>query len=138
MIGWRFLVRELYHREPDIILTCCAGKRIVELQTSLGLLATRDASITLGKWSKDPHGREPFVHPATTNVEALSVGAKAFFMHHTPMSRLAEEYSIPSVVRWQPKDVSSSHFFREQQTLTLYSLQIYSDQGVTWFMHKHF
>lgn len=78
----------------------------MELQTSLGLLASRDASRFLGESLNDPHGREPFEHPATTNIETLLGNAKSFFTHHRQIARVAEEYEIPSVVRWQPKNVS--------------------------------
>lgn len=56
--------------------------------------------------SPDEHGRQPFHHPATQNVEVLNGGGKAYFMHHKQMSGVATRYGLPEVVRWQPKDVS--------------------------------
>lgn len=77
----------------------------MELQTSLSLLAAADAR-NIAKETPDEHGRQPFYHPATQNVEVLNGGTKAFFLHHKQMSSVGARYGLPEVVRWQPKDVS--------------------------------
>lgn len=60
------------------------------------------------KGSTDKYGRQPFIHPATDNVEVLNNGGKDFFMSHLQMSGVAGRYGLPEMVRWQPKDVSCS------------------------------
>lgn len=87
------------------MLTKRTGRRIVELQTSLGMLTAADAADYV-KETPDPYGRQPFFHPATQKVEVLNGGGKAFFLHHKQMSVVAETYDLPGVVRWQPKNVS--------------------------------
>ncbi|OAP65726.1 hypothetical protein AYL99_01698 [Fonsecaea erecta] len=47
------------------------GKRILELQCSLGLISVADASRYLKSEEQDPYGRQPFRHPATESVECL-------------------------------------------------------------------
>jgi large subunit ribosomal protein L15 len=59
----------------------------------------------------DPHGREPFRHPATESVEVLSGGARNWFTHHTQLASIAQQYGIPDVVRWHPKNVSAAISF---------------------------
>jgi large subunit ribosomal protein L15 len=83
------------------------GKRILELQTSLSLLALGDSSRYLRE-SQDPYGREPFEHPATKAVECLRSGARTWFTHHKQISNLSAQYGIPDVVRWVPKNVRIS------------------------------
>lgn len=51
--------------------------------------------------------KNPYYHPSTSNIEVLTEGKKAFFMHHKQMSDIASRYGLNEVVRWQPKDVSS-------------------------------
>lgn len=106
MTGSPFLVRRLRRQVGITTLTDPLGKRILELQTSLALLSSFNATKYLQKDGIDPHGREPFVHPTTSNVEALLGNTKAYYMHHKQIARLADQYSIPSIVRWQPKNVS--------------------------------
>jgi len=80
------------------------GKRILELQCSLGLLSVSSASSFLKGRDKDPHGREPFRHPAIESVECLLGGAHEWYTHHKQLSNLATQYGLPEVVRWYPKD----------------------------------
>ncbi|EXJ93500.1 hypothetical protein A1O1_01892 [Capronia coronata CBS 617.96] len=80
------------------------GKRILELQCSLGLLSVSDAAIFLKDKDKDPHGREPFRHPAIESVECLIGGAHEWFTHHKQLASIATQYGLPEVIRWHPKD----------------------------------
>ncbi|EXJ91802.1 hypothetical protein A1O3_00352 [Capronia epimyces CBS 606.96] len=80
------------------------GKRILELQCSLGLLSVTDAAIFLKDKEKDPHGREPFRHPAIESAECLLGGAHEWFTNHKQLANLAIQYGLPEVIRWHPKD----------------------------------
>jgi large subunit ribosomal protein L15 len=82
------------------------GKRIVDLQTTLGLL-TASTSARYLKDTKDPFGRQPFEHPALKGIECLNGGARDFFTHHKQLSTLAQQYGLQDVVRWVPKKVRS-------------------------------
>lgn len=84
------------------------GKRILELQCSLGLLSVSNPSNFLKGRDKDPHGREPFQHPAIESVECLLGGSHTYLTHHKSLANLAAQYGIPEVVRWRPRDVSLS------------------------------
>jgi len=79
------------------------GKRIVELQCSLGLLSVSDSAYFLKSGDQDPHDRKPFRHPAIEAVECLSGGAHDYFTHHKTISNLATQYGLPEVVRWHPR-----------------------------------
>lgn len=81
------------------------GKRIVELQTSLGLLSVSESSSTIA--GDDIYGREPFSHPAVDAVECLSEETRASFTHHKRISKIAEQYGLPAVMRWVPKNPDS-------------------------------
>lgn len=78
------------------------GKRIVDLQTTLGLLTASTSSRYL-KDTKDPSGRHPFEHPALEGIECLNGGARDYFTHHKQLSVLAQQYGLQDVVRWVPK-----------------------------------
>ncbi|KIW92484.1 uncharacterized protein Z519_06331 [Cladophialophora bantiana CBS 173.52] len=80
------------------------GKRILELQCSLGLISVADASRYPKSKELDPYGRQPFGHPATESVECLLGGAHHWFTSHKQLSTLAEQYGLPEVVRWHPRD----------------------------------
>ncbi|OAL33127.1 hypothetical protein AYO20_07609 [Fonsecaea nubica] len=80
------------------------GKRILELQCSLGLISVADASRYPKSQEQDPYGRQPFRHPATESVECLLGGAHHWFTSHKQLSTLAEQYGLPEVVRWHPRD----------------------------------
>lgn len=83
------------------------GRQIVELQTSLGLLTAADTNNYVSA-REDAYGRQAFRHPATETVGVLNGGGKQFFMHHKQMSKVAKGYGLHEVVRWQPRDVSTS------------------------------
>ncbi|KAJ9617207.1 hypothetical protein H2200_000928 [Cladophialophora chaetospira] len=80
------------------------GKRILELQCSLGLISVADTSHPMKIEDLDPHGREPFRHPATESIECLLGGAHHWFTSHKQLANLAEQYGLPEVVRWHPRD----------------------------------
>lgn len=80
------------------------GKRVLELQCSLGLISTADASLYQSLEDQDPHGRKPFRHPAIETVECLLGGAHHWFTSHKQLANLAEQYGLPEVVRWHPRD----------------------------------
>lgn len=106
-IVWHFLVRATSADAHGAGLTYLKGKRIVELQCSLGLLSVSDATAFLKGKDQDTHGREPFRHPAIETVECLLGGAHQYFTHHKALSNLATQYGLPEVVRWHPKNVST-------------------------------
>ena len=83
------------------------GKRIVDLQTSLGLLAASDSARFLQDQAQDPWGRKPFQHPALDSIECLSGNSRHKLLHHKELSRLSARFGIPEVVRWWPKMVRS-------------------------------
>lgn len=58
------------------------------------------------KVQKDPHGREPFQHPATEGIEVLNGGARAHLLHHSRIASVAQRYGLQDVVRWNPRKVS--------------------------------
>ncbi|EXJ60721.1 hypothetical protein A1O7_04874 [Cladophialophora yegresii CBS 114405] len=80
------------------------GKRILELQCSLGLISVADPSRYQRAEDQDPHGREPFRHPAIESVECLLGSAHHWFTSHKQLANLAEQYGLPEVVRWHPRD----------------------------------
>jgi large subunit ribosomal protein L15 len=71
------------------------------------------------KVKKDPHGREPFQHPATEGIEVLNGGARAHLLHHKQISTLSQQYGLHNVVRWNPRKVG------------LFSFQTLQDFGLT-------
>lgn len=58
------------------------------------------------KVPKDPHGREPFQHPAIDGIEVLNGGARAHLLHHTRISGMSQQYGLQHVVRWNPRKVN--------------------------------
>lgn len=91
------------------------GKRIVELQMTLALLAS--ATRDVFKVAEDPHGRRPFQHAATEGIEVLNGGARAHLLHHKQIAALSQRYGLEEVVRWNPRKVSS---VVESTTITAY------------------
>ena len=81
------------------------GKRIMELQTSLALLATSDSRAFTKDMYQDSLGRVPFDHPATSMAEVLIGRGKQHFTHYKALADLAVRYGVPGVVRWVPNDV---------------------------------
>jgi large subunit ribosomal protein L15 len=54
---------------------------------------------------EDPHGREPFKHPATEGIEVLNGGARAHLLHHKQISGLSQQYGLQDIIRWNPRKV---------------------------------
>jgi large subunit ribosomal protein L15 len=84
-----------------------AGKRIVELQTSIGLISVAPPSRLL-PGGVDPLGRTPFEHPAIEGVECLTTTQRDNFLLPSRLGKLAENNGIPEVMRWVPKNVRLS------------------------------
>lgn len=76
------------------------GKRIVDLQTSLALLAQPD---TPGIPPRAKDGREPFRHPAMDILAKLSPDIKADHTRQLRIARVAYDFGLPAVVRWKPR-----------------------------------
>ena len=125
----------------NLCLDACAdttptGKRIVELQTTLGILASTTSSRYL-KDTRDSHDRTPFVHPALEGVETLSGGARDHFTHHKHIAELAKQYRLQDVIRWVP--VKACPPLPEPHTAMLTfssSLKVLQPPGSTWSSHK--
>jgi large subunit ribosomal protein L15 len=94
----------LFRQHSTNLTNLATGKRIVDLQTTLGLLTGSTSSRYL-KGTKDPFGRQPFEHPALEGIECLNGGARDYFTHHKQLSILAQQYGLQDVVRWVPKKV---------------------------------
>ena len=82
-----------------------AGRRIIELQTSLALV--HGPSSARPAPTVDEYGRMPFQHAALEGLEGLSTGenAKYHFLNKDRVAQLAESYGLDDVVRWKPKNV---------------------------------
>lgn len=77
------------------------GRRIVELQASLHMLA---ASTTTPEPARpDELGREPFKHPALEGLAGLTRARKSAVLDKKRMAQLASKYGMVSVMRWKPK-----------------------------------
>lgn len=82
-----------------------AGKRIVELQTSLSLF--HSASATPFPETKDKYGREPFRHPALDGLAGVSLESRFKILDMARLAQLGEKYGLDTVIRWKPKEVRS-------------------------------
>jgi hypothetical protein len=58
---------------------------------------------------KDPHGREPFEHPAIDGIEVLNGGTRPYLLHHKQISALSQQYGLQNVIRWNPRKVCLLH-----------------------------
>lgn len=79
------------------------GKRIVDLQTSLALLAQPDLP-EIPRTSKD--GREPFRHPAMDILTKLSRELRQDHTRQLRIAGLAMDFGLQGVVRWKPRVVA--------------------------------
>lgn len=79
------------------------GRRIVELQSSLGLLQTVTAPLLVSQ--VDDYGRTPFVHPALQGLAGLNERTKRDLLTKERLAGLADQYGITRVMRWKPKKV---------------------------------
>ena len=102
LVHLRILPGSWYDGNTDRLRT---GKRILELQCSLGLISVADTSHYHRTEDEDPYGRRPFRHPAIESVECLLGGSHHWFTSHKQLANLAEQYGLPEVVRWHPRDV---------------------------------
>jgi hypothetical protein len=93
MIGWLILVW-LYAVLYEQVLTA-TGKRIVELQASLGMLSMAK-----------PPGQQSPNHSSIDSVEVLTEDAKTTYVNPKRMADLARNVGLPDVMRWVPRDVS--------------------------------
>ncbi|KAL9584696.1 MAG: hypothetical protein Q9212_001952 [Teloschistes hypoglaucus] len=79
------------------------GRRIIELQASLSLIA--GSTTTSEPARPDEYGREPFKHQALTGLAGLTKDRKLVAISKTRMAQLAARYGLTSVLRWKPKKV---------------------------------
>lgn len=83
------------------------GRRIVELQTSLALIAAPQPF----QWPRDDNGipvpdefgRKPYLHPALNGLQGLTEEAQDTVLSKQRLSKLAERYGLDKVTRWTPK-----------------------------------
>ncbi|KAI4163620.1 MAG: hypothetical protein LQ342_002654 [Letrouitia transgressa] len=79
------------------------GKRIVELQASLRLLA--GSTTTPEPTLEDEFGRTPFKHPALEGLRGVTPERQELILNRTRMAQLARRYGLAAVLRWKPKHV---------------------------------
>ncbi|KAL8702894.1 MAG: hypothetical protein Q9201_003928 [Fulgogasparrea decipioides] len=77
------------------------GRRIVELQTSLSMLAASTAIPEPA--TPDEFGREPFKHPVLAGLTGLTYQRKTKFLDKRRTAQLAEKYGLTEVLRWKPR-----------------------------------
>ena len=85
------------------MILCSAGRRIVDLQTSLGLL--HSSSATPFPETQDQYRREPFRHPALDGLARVTLESKHQILNVERVAQLAERYGLDTVIRWKPKKV---------------------------------
>jgi len=85
------------------LTTLPAGRRIVELQSSLALV--HGAAANNSAPMPDQYGREPFSHPALQGLDGLTETAKLKTLEKRRLSQLAERYGLDGVLRWKPQRV---------------------------------
>ncbi|KAL9623912.1 MAG: hypothetical protein Q9160_001904 [Pyrenula sp. 1 TL-2023] len=77
------------------------GKRIVDLQASLGLLLKTTHQPPL----PDPWQRQPFKHSALSGLDSLDELSKDHYANHKRIARAGRFYGLAEVMRWIPKSV---------------------------------
>ncbi|KAL9598630.1 MAG: hypothetical protein Q9219_004375 [cf. Caloplaca sp. 3 TL-2023] len=77
------------------------GKRIVDLQASLHLIA--GSAVTPEHTLPDRWGREPFKHSALEGLAGLTQERKQTVLDKERMAELARLYGLTRVLRWKPK-----------------------------------
>ncbi|KAL1970888.1 hypothetical protein VTN77DRAFT_2722 [Rasamsonia byssochlamydoides] len=77
------------------------GKRIVQLQASLALV--QDAGNFAREVPEDPHGRQPFTHPALDGLKNLTSNTRGFLTSKWKIAQLARDYDLQKVIRWAPR-----------------------------------
>jgi hypothetical protein len=81
-----------------------AGRQILALEATRSILVnplTAEAPI------EDPHGREPFQHPALANVDKLNSRQPQDIIQKEKLARLAVDVGLSEVIRWKPRLVSA-------------------------------
>ncbi|KAK3938020.1 ribonuclease 3 [Diplogelasinospora grovesii] len=76
------------------------GRQILALEATRSILVnplTGEAPI------EDPHGREPFQHPALANVDKLNSRQPQDIIQKEKIARLAVDVGLSEVVRWKPR-----------------------------------
>ena len=79
------------------------GRMILALESTRSIVTT---PILDQKDIEDSHGREPFRHPAISNVDKLSYRQPSDTLDRDRITQLAIEVGLPEVVRWKPRLVS--------------------------------
>lgn len=116
-------------------LRSIAGRRIVELQMTLALLSSSAKDVF--KVGEDPHGRDPFQHPAIEGIEVLNGGARAHLLHHKRIAETCQQYGLQHVIRWNPKRVSSRVAPLLQTSGLIFSSPItLTHLGMKWSLRK--
>lgn len=82
------------------------GRRIVEMQATLGLLDTpRSRAREAMKGEADRWGRVPYTHPQTEGVLGVTGEAREKVLERKRVAQLAGRYGAEGVVRWKPRMV---------------------------------
>ncbi|KAL8826133.1 MAG: hypothetical protein Q9170_007521 [Blastenia crenularia] len=76
------------------------GKRIVELQASLHMIA--GSAATPEQTLSDQWGREPFRHPVLEGLAGLTMERKKAVLDKKRTAQLASKYGLTDVLRWKP------------------------------------
>lgn len=92
----------LSHRSnfPNRMLTT-TGRRIVELQASLGMLSMSGHFKTKSQEASIEHPE----HPDLEGLEALTEEMKTAYVNPKRIADLARNTGLPDVMRWVPRDV---------------------------------
>ncbi|KAF1991192.1 hypothetical protein K402DRAFT_389382 [Aulographum hederae CBS 113979] len=79
------------------------GKRIVDVQTSIALLAVPQVPSSTKTPTPDEYGRIPYHHPALETLSKLTLESKTEALNKHRLARLADSYGLGRVIRWKPK-----------------------------------
>ena len=103
MNDWLIWVCEAYFEEQEygLLIRYRSGRRIVELQASLHMIA--GSATTPEHTLPDRWGRKPFKHPALEGLAGLTSGRKKAVLEKKRTAQLASKYGLTSVLRWKPK-----------------------------------
>ncbi|KAI4241396.1 MAG: hypothetical protein L6R40_004572 [Gallowayella cf. fulva] len=103
------------------------GKRIVELQASLHMLAASTA--TPEPAQVDELGREPFKHPALDGLAGLTQQRKHAVLDKTRTAQLADKYGLVNVLRWKPKRSQQPNNFQRSGVDVVLTQALYAIVG---------
>ncbi len=79
------------------------GRMILALESTRSIVTT---PILDQQDIEDPHGRQPFRHPALANVDKLNYRQPQDTLDKDKITQLAIEVGLPEVVQWKPRLVS--------------------------------